>query len=61
MYKAVQNIGDAPRLRGGCQDGVQVAQYRHFAVLTGMCRVIQTGIIVGDALIAVGCDDGLVQ
>ena len=61
VYKAVQNIGDTPRFRGSGQNSVQVAQYRHFTVLTGMCRVVQTGIIISDALIAVGCDDGFIQ
>ena len=61
VYKAVQNIGDTPRFRGNGQNSVQVAQYRHFTVLTGMCRVVQTGIIISDALIAVGCDDGFIQ
>ena len=61
VYKAVQNIGDAPRFRGGGQDGVQVTQNRHFAVLAGALWVIQTGIVVGDTLIAVGGDNGLIQ
>ena len=61
MYKAVQNIGDAPCFRGSRQDRVQIAQYWHFTVLTGARRVVQTGIVVGDAFVAVGRDDGLVQ
>ena len=61
MDKTVQNIGNAPRFRGNRQNRVKVAQYRHFTVLTGMCRVVQTGIVIGNALIAVGGDDGFVQ
>ena len=61
MYKAVQNIGDTPCLRGNRQNRVQIAQYRHFAVPAGMRRVIQTGVVVGDAFITVGCNDSLVQ
>lgn len=38
---------------------MQVTQNRHFAVLAGLRRVIQTGIAVGDALIAVGGNDTL--
>ena len=37
---------DAPRFRRGRQDRVQVTQNRHFAVLAGVRRVIQTGIAV---------------
>ena len=40
---------------------MQVTQNRHFAVLAGVCRVIQTGIAVGDALIAVGGNDSFIQ
>ena len=61
MYKAIQDIGNAPGLRGNRQNRVEVAQNWHFAVLAGVRGVIQTGIVVGDALIAVGCDDGFIQ
>ena len=61
MDKTVQNVGDAPGLRGSQQDRVQVAQTRHLAVLTGVYRVIQTGIVVGNALVTVRYNDGFVQ
>ena len=40
---------------------MQIAQYWHFTVLTGARRVVQTGIVVGDALIAVGGNDSFIQ
>ena len=40
---------------------MQVTQNRHLPVLSGVLRVFQRGVVVGDSLAVVGADQRIVQ
>ena len=61
MYEAVDDVGKALGVAFLLQNIVEVAQHRHLAVNTGVIRITERSVIMGDTFPCVGTNQGIVQ